>query len=71
MVDDVELHRQRLIEIISDYDEEFMMKVLVGEEVTIEEIKATIRKATVSGEFFPVMSGAAYKNKVSCKCLMH
>ncbi|MDI9540816.1 MAG: elongation factor G [Bacillota bacterium] len=63
MVDDVELHRQRLIEIISDYDEEFMMKVLVGEEVTIEEIKATIRKATVSGEFFPVMSGAAYKNK--------
>ncbi len=63
MVDDVEIHRQRLIEMISDYDEEFMMKVLVGEEVTIEEIKNAIRKATVSGEFFPVMSGAAYKNK--------
>ncbi len=63
MVDDVEMHRQNLIEMISDYDEEFMMKVLLGEEVSIEEIKTAIRKATVSGEFFPVMSGAAYKNK--------
>ena len=63
MVDDVEKHREKLIEMISDYDEEFMMKVLEGEEITIEEIKNAIRKATVSGEFFPVMSGAAYKNK--------
>ncbi|MGI6607843.1 MAG: elongation factor G [Erysipelotrichaceae bacterium] len=63
LIDDVELHRQKLIEMISDYDEEFMMKVLEGEEVTVDEIKAAIRKATVSGEFFPVMSGAAYKNK--------
>ena len=63
MVDDVEMHREKLIEMISDYDEEFMMKVLVGEKVTVQEIKAAIRKATVSGEFFPVMSGAAYKNK--------
>ncbi len=63
MVDDVEMHREKLIEMISDYDEEFMMKVLVGEKVTVQEIKVAIRKATVSGEFFPVMSGAAYKNK--------
>jgi len=63
MVDDVEMHREKLIEMISDYDEEFMMKVLVGEKVAVQEIKAAIRKATVSGEFFPVMSGAAYKNK--------
>ncbi len=63
MVDDVETHREKLIEIISNYDEEFMMKVLVGEEVSIQEVKNAIRKATVSGDFFPVMSGAAYKNK--------
>lgn len=63
MVDDVEMHREKLIEMISDYDEEFMMKVLVGEKVAVQEIKVAIRKATVSGEFFPVMSGAAYKNK--------
>ncbi len=63
MVDDVEMYRMQLCEMISDYDEEFMMKVLEGEEVTVEEIKATIRKAVISGEFFPVMSGAAYKNK--------
>ncbi len=55
--------RQELIEAVADYDEDFMMKVLEGEEVSIEEIKAAIRKATISGEFFPVMSGAAYKNK--------
>ena len=40
-----------------------MMKVLEGEEITAEELKAQIRKAVITGEFFPVMSGAAYKNK--------
>ncbi len=55
--------RQELLEEIAEYDEDFMMKVLEGEEVTVEEIKSTIRKATVSGEFFPVLCGASYKNK--------
>ena len=63
MKDQVEQFRQKLLEMVSDYDDELMMKVLEGEEPTVEEIKSTIRKATISGEFFPVMSGAAYKNK--------
>lgn len=63
MVEKVEEYRQKLLEMISDYDDDFMMKVLEGEEPTVEEIKSTIRKATITGEFFPVMSGAAYKNK--------
>ena len=63
MVDSVEKYRAKLIDMIAEYDDEFMMKVLEGEEVTIDEIKATVRKAVVAGDFFPVMSGAAYKNK--------
>ncbi len=63
MKDSVEEYRLQLLEMISDYDEELMMKVLEGEEPTIEEIKNAIRKGVCSGEFFPVMCGAAYKNK--------
>ena len=63
MLEQAQALRQELLEEIAEYDEDFMMKVLEGEEVTIEEIKSTIRKATVSGEFFPVLCGASYKNK--------
>lgn len=56
-------YRELLFEQIADFDEDFMMKVLEGETPTVEEIKETIRKATLSGEFFPVLCGAAYKNK--------
>ena len=59
----VEEYREKLIEMIADYDEEFMMKVLEGEEPTIPEIKNAIRKGVCTGEFFPVLCGAAYKNK--------
>ena len=60
---DLEAYREQLLEMISEYDDEFMMKVLEGEEVTVEEIKAVLRKAVCSGDFFPVLAGAAYKNK--------
>ena len=63
MKDMVEEYRQKLLDMVSEYDEEFMMKVLEGDEVTVDEIKACVRKAVVTGEFFPVISGAAYKNK--------
>ncbi|MBR0138294.1 MAG: elongation factor G [Erysipelotrichaceae bacterium] len=63
MADEVELARENLIEMVSEYDDEFMMKYLEGEELSVAEIKQAIRKAVISGEFFPVFSGAAYKNK--------
>ncbi|MBQ9037372.1 MAG: elongation factor G [Erysipelotrichaceae bacterium] len=63
MVDQVEEYRQKLVEAVADYDDDFMMKVLEGEDITPEELRAQIRKAVISGEFFPVMAGAAYKNK--------
>ena len=60
---DVEKYREELIEAVAEYDEELMMKILEGEEATIEEIKQAIRLGVLTGEFFPVMCGAAYKNK--------
>ena len=60
---DVEKYRSALIEMVADYDDDLMMKVLEGEEPTVAEIKAAIRKAVITGEFFPVLCGAAYKNK--------
>ena len=63
MVDLMEEYRLKLCEMIADYDDDFMMKVLEGEDLSAEEIKAQIRKAVITGEFFPVMAGAAYKNK--------
>ncbi|MBR2686165.1 MAG: elongation factor G, partial [Erysipelotrichaceae bacterium] len=61
--DQVEEYREKLFEAIADYDDDVMMKVLEGEELTVEEIKGAIRKGVCSAEFFPVMCGAAYKNK--------
>ncbi len=61
--DEAEEKRAMLLEAIADYDDELMMKVLEGEEPTVEEIKATIRKGVLTSEFFPVLCGSAYKNK--------
>lgn len=58
-----EEYRNKLIEAVADFDEELMMKYLEGEEITVEELKAAIRKATISVEFYPVFCGSAFKNK--------
>ena len=57
-----EMH-QEMLEAIADYDDDVMMKVLEGEEPTIDEIKRAIRAGVLTAEFFPVMCGSAYKNK--------
>ena len=59
----VEEYRQKLLEAIANFDDDIMLKVLEGEEISVDEIKATIRKAVLTGEFFPVFAGSAYKNK--------
>ena len=61
--DQAEEYRARLIEAVADLDEELMMKYLEGEEITVDELKAAIRKATVNVELFPVLCGSAFKNK--------
>ncbi|MFC3927301.1 elongation factor G [Streptococcus caprae] len=55
--------REKLVEAVAETDEELMMKYLEGEEITEEELKAGIRKATINVEFFPVLCGSAFKNK--------
>ena len=58
-----EEYRAKLIDYLADYDEEFMMQVLEGEEPSVEEIKRVLRIAVCAGDFFPVLCGSAYKNK--------
>ena len=58
----VEERRADLIDTVVEFDEAIMEKYLEGEEPTVEEIKACIRKGTLDAEFFPVMCGSAYKN---------
>ncbi|TWM34172.1 Elongation factor G [Bacillus paralicheniformis] len=55
--------RASLIEAVAELDEELMMKYLEGEEITVDELKAAIRKGTCNVEFYPVLCGSAFKNK--------
>ncbi len=55
--------RKIMIESIADHDEELMEKYLMEEEISIEEIEAAIRKATLSLSINPVLCGTAFKNK--------
>ena len=63
MVDDAQLAREAMIEEICSQDEELMEKYLGGEELTKEEIKLGIRRATISLQINPVLCGSAFKNK--------
>ena len=62
-LDQAQEYREKLVEAVAETDEELMMKYLEGEEITNEELKAAIRKATINVEFFPVLCGSAFKNK--------
>ncbi|WP_348736039.1 elongation factor G [Spiroplasma endosymbiont of Ammophila pubescens] len=59
----VEEYRMKLIEAAVNFDEELMMKYLDGNDISIPEIKSAIRTATLTGDFFPVFCGSAFKNK--------
>jgi elongation factor G len=63
MADRAEELRNELIEKVAEIDEELMMKYLEGEEITVSELKAAIRKGTCSVKFFPVVCGSSYRNK--------
>ena len=63
MVDLANEYREKLLEAVSDFDDEIMEKYLEGEEVPVASIKAAIRKATVSVQMVPVVCGTSYKNK--------
>lgn len=56
-------YRENMIEKLADFDDAFAHKYLEGGEFKEEEIKALIRKATISGNFFPFLCGTSFKNK--------
>ena len=58
-----EEYRAQLVETVAESSEELMEKYLEGEEITLEELKAGIRKMTVNSELYPVFCGSAFKNR--------
>ena len=63
MKEAAEAAHQEMIEVAAEQDDELMMKYLDGGELTIEEIKAGLRKGTIAGNIIPVCCGSSYKNK--------
>ncbi|WP_295338809.1 elongation factor G [uncultured Subdoligranulum sp.] len=63
MKEQAQEYHDKLIEAVAETDEELMMKYLEGEELTKDEIKAALRKATISNEIVPVVCGSSYKNR--------
>ncbi len=63
MKDKAQEYHDALIEAVAETDEELMMKYLDGEELTIDEIKTAIRKATIANLMVPVTCGTSYRNK--------
>ncbi|MBS5756782.1 MAG: elongation factor G, partial [Veillonella sp.] len=58
-----EARREMMIDAIAETDDDIMMKYLEGEEISIEELKAALRKAVIANQLFPVLCGSSYKNK--------
>ena len=63
MMEDAQMYREQLIEALADVDDGIMEKFMEGEEPTIEEMKAAIRKGTIDCSFFAVLCGTSYRNK--------
>ena len=63
MLEDAQLYREQLIEALADIDDAIMEKFMEGEEPTVEEMKAAIRKGTIDCSFFAVLCGTSYRNK--------
>ncbi len=61
--DQAEALRMELVEKVAELDEELMMKYLEGEEITIPELKAALRKGVCEVKIFPVVCGSSYRNK--------
>jgi len=63
LVDSANEWREKLIETLADVDDAVMVKYLDGEEVSIDEIRAAIRRSTIASKANPVLCGSAFKNK--------
>ena len=61
--DDAAMYRQELVDAAADCDDDLMEKVLMDEEISVEELKAALRKGVIACKINPVFVGSAYKNK--------
>ncbi len=61
--EEAELHREALIEALTDFDDDLLETVLGGETPSLETLRAVIRRVTVSNQAVPVLCGSAFKNK--------
>ena len=55
--------REQLVERVAELDDELTLRYLEGEEITVEQLKATIRRATIDGALVPIFCGSALRNK--------
>ena len=63
MLEQAQLYREQMVEAIASTDDDLMEKYLEGEEISIDELKAALRKATIANEIVPVVCGTSYRNK--------
>ena len=63
MLEQAQTYRDQMVEAIAATDDELMMKYLEGEEITVDELKDALRKATIANEIVPVVCGTSYRNK--------
>ncbi len=63
LVDQAAEYREKMIEAISDFDDEIMEKFLNGDEIGEVEIKSALRRGTIANKIVPILSGSSFKNK--------
>ncbi len=63
MLDEAQRYRDEMVEKVAETDDDLTEKFLSGEDITVDELKAAIRKATIAGEINPVLCGTSYRNK--------
>ncbi|HEX2699219.1 MAG TPA: elongation factor G [Acidimicrobiales bacterium] len=63
MVDDAEVARQSLIDVLSTFDDSIMEKFIGDEEITADDLRKALRHGTISNQVVPVLCGSAFKNK--------
>ena len=63
MLEQAQMYREQMVEAIASTDDELMEKYLEGEEISVDELKVALRKATIANEIVPVVCGTSYRNK--------
>ncbi|HLZ22807.1 MAG TPA: elongation factor G [Ktedonobacterales bacterium] len=63
LAEDAHKHREKMVELIAETDEELTLRYLEGEEISVEDLRRALRAATIAGKLVPVLCGTALKNK--------